>query len=49
VEINNHIVESLVDTRASMSVMVANIVRELRIMHLMIGFESYETTFGMVM
>lgn len=49
VEINNHIVEGQVDTRASMSIMVANVVRELGIMHLVIGFESYKIAFGMVM
>ncbi|CAM6019131.1 unnamed protein product [Sphagnum balticum] len=33
-EINNYVVEGLVDTRASMSVMDAAVVRELGIMHL---------------
>ncbi len=42
VEINNY-VERLVDIRASMFVMVAAIVRELGIMHLVIGSETYKT------
>jgi predicted aspartyl protease len=42
VEINNYVVEGLVDTGASMSVMAAAIVRELGIMHLVIGFETYK-------
>jgi len=43
VEISNYIVEGLVDTRASMSVLVAVVVRELGIMHLVTGNESYKT------
>jgi hypothetical protein len=38
VEINNIVVEGLVDTRASMSVMAATVVRELGIMHLVTKF-----------
>jgi predicted aspartyl protease len=34
VEINQAMIEGLVDTRASMSVMAANVVRKLGIMHL---------------
>jgi len=37
VEINNYIVEGLVDTGASMSVMVVVVVRELGMMHLVTG------------
>jgi len=44
VEIKNNFVEGLVDIRASMSMMSAIIVQELRIMHLTMGLESYKTT-----
>jgi predicted aspartyl protease len=44
VEINNYVVKGLVDTRASMSIMAAAIVRELGIMHLVTGFETYKIT-----
>jgi predicted aspartyl protease len=44
VEINNYIVEGLVDTSASMSVMAVVVVRELGMMHLVIGSETYKTT-----
>ncbi len=47
-EINNYVVEGLVDTGASMSVMAAVIVRELGIMHLVTGSETYKTTLGVV-
>jgi hypothetical protein len=40
VEINNYIVERLVDTGASMSVMAAAVVRELGMMHLVTGSET---------
>jgi hypothetical protein len=43
VEIRYCIVESLVNTRASMSVLAAAVVRELGIMHLVTGNESYKT------
>jgi len=43
VEINNYIVEGLVDTGASMSVMAAIVVRELGMMHLVTGSETYKT------
>jgi hypothetical protein len=43
VEINNYVVEGLVDTGASMSVMAAAIVRELGMMHLVIGSETDKT------
>jgi hypothetical protein len=48
VEINNYIVEGLVDIGASMSVMVAAIVRELGMMHLVTGSETYKTASGVV-
>jgi len=43
VEISNCIVEGLVDIGASMSVLAAAVVRELGIMHLVTGNESYKT------
>jgi predicted aspartyl protease len=43
VEINNYIVEGLVDTGASMSVMAVVVVRELGMMHLVTGSETYKT------
>jgi len=42
VEINNYVVEGLVDTGASTSVMAATVVKKLGIMHLVIGFETYK-------
>jgi hypothetical protein len=48
VEINNYIVEGLVDTGASMSVMAAAVVRELGMMHLVTGSETYKTASGVV-
>jgi hypothetical protein len=42
VEINNYVIEELVDIRASMSIMIVAIVRELGIMHLVIEFETYK-------
>jgi hypothetical protein len=48
-EINQTLIEGLVDTKASMSVMAANVVRKLGIMHLMAGHETYKTTSGIVM
>jgi hypothetical protein len=44
VEVNNYLVEGLVDTGASMSVMAAAVVRELGLMHLVSGSETYKTT-----
>jgi hypothetical protein len=43
VEINNYVVEGLVDTRVSMSVMAAVAVRELGMMHLVTRCETYKT------
>ncbi len=42
VEINNYVVEGLVDTRASMSIMATAVVRKLGIMHLVTEFETYK-------
>jgi hypothetical protein len=42
VEINNYVVEGLVDIRASMFVMAITVVRELGIMHLVAGSETYK-------
>jgi len=48
VEINNYVVEGLVDTGVSMSVMAVAVVRELGIMHLVNGFETYKTVLEVV-
>jgi predicted aspartyl protease len=48
VEINNCLIEGLVDTGASMSVMAVAVVRELGLMHLVSGSESYKTASGAV-
>jgi hypothetical protein len=48
VEINNYIIEGLVDTGASMTVMAAAVVRELGMMHLVTGSETYKTTSGVI-
>jgi hypothetical protein len=48
VEINNYVVEGLVDTSASMFVMAAAVVRELGIMHLVNGSETYKIASGVV-
>jgi predicted aspartyl protease len=42
-EIHRYIVEGLVDTGASMSVMAAAVVREMGMMHLVVGSETYKT------
>jgi predicted aspartyl protease len=44
VEVNNYLVEGLVDTGASMSVMAAAVVRELGLMHLVSRSKTYKTT-----
>jgi len=41
-EINNYVIDGLMDTRASMSIMVVVVVRELGIMHLAIESETYK-------
>jgi predicted aspartyl protease len=48
VEISNYVVEGLVDTGASMSVMATAIVREMGMMHLVTGTETYKTASGVV-
>jgi hypothetical protein len=47
-EVHSGLIEGLVDTSASMLVMVTTIVRELGIMHLVSGNESYKTTSGTI-
>jgi len=42
------VIEGLVDTGASISVMAAAIVRELGMMHLIVGSETYNTASGVV-
>jgi hypothetical protein len=44
VEINNYVVEGLVDTRISMSIMATIVVRELGIMHLITSSKTYKAT-----
>ncbi len=48
VEINHYVVEGLVDTGVSMSVMAAAVVRELGMMHLVARSETYKTVSGVV-
>ncbi len=48
VEINNYVVEGLMDTGASMYVVAAIVVRELGMMHLVTGSETYKTALGVV-
>jgi hypothetical protein len=48
VEISNYIVEGLVDTGASMSVMAVVVVRELGMMHLVTSTETYKTASGII-
>ncbi len=48
VEINGYLIEGLVDTGASMSVMAAAVVREMGMMHLVSGSETYKIASGMV-
>jgi predicted aspartyl protease len=48
VEINNCVVEGLIDTGASMSMMVVAVVRELGIMHLVTSSETYKTTLKVI-
>ncbi|CAK9235293.1 unnamed protein product [Sphagnum troendelagicum] len=43
VEINSYLIEGLVDTGASMSIMAAAVVRELGLMHMVSGSETYKT------
>ncbi len=48
VEINRCIIEGLVDTGASMSIMVAAVVREMGMMYSVVGSESCKTALGVV-
>jgi predicted aspartyl protease len=48
VEVNQCLIEGLVDTGASMSVMAAAVFRELGLMHLVSGSETYKTTSGAI-
>ncbi len=48
VEINGYLIEGLVDTGASMSVMATAVVREMGMMHLVSGSKTYKTASGMV-
>jgi hypothetical protein len=48
IEINQIMIERLVDTKASMSIMAANVVRELGIVHLVAGHEAYKTTSSII-
>ncbi len=48
VEINIYVIEGLVDTGASMSVMVVVVVREMGMMHLVAGSETYKTASGVI-
>ncbi len=41
--------ESLVDTRASMFVLATTMVKELGIMHLIVGYEFYKIALSVVM
>jgi predicted aspartyl protease len=43
IEINQEMIKGFVDNGASMSVMAASVVRELGIMHLVVGHEIYKT------
>jgi predicted aspartyl protease len=42
------LIESLVDIGASMLVMATNVVRELGIIHLVLGHETYKTSSGTI-
>jgi hypothetical protein len=48
VEINGYMIEGLVDNGASMSIMAAAVVREMGMMHLVFGSETYKTASGIV-
>jgi len=48
VEINNYVVEGLMDTGTSMSIMAVVVIGKLGIMHLVTKFETYKTTSGVV-
>jgi predicted aspartyl protease len=48
VEVNQCLIEGLMDTGASMSVMATAMVRELGLMHLVTGSEAYKTASGAI-
>ncbi len=48
VEINQVMIEGLVDTGGFMLVMAISVVRELGIMHLVVGHETYKTTSSII-
>jgi hypothetical protein len=48
VEMNGYLIKGLVDTGASMSVMAAVVVREMGMMHLVSGSETYKIASGIV-
>jgi hypothetical protein len=48
IEVHNGLIEGLVDTSASMSIMVVGIVQKLGIMHLMYGTKIYKTMLGTI-
>ncbi len=48
VKMNNHIIQGLIDTRASMSIIAINLVREFGIMHLVASLKSYKIVSRMV-
>jgi hypothetical protein len=48
VEINKYVIERLIDTGASMSVMAAIVVRKMGMMQLVVGSETYKTASGVV-
>jgi hypothetical protein len=48
VEISNYVVEGPVDTGASMFVMTVAVVRELGMMHLVTGTQTYKTALGVI-
>jgi hypothetical protein len=48
IEINQTLNEGMVDTKGSMLVMVASVLKELGIMHLIFEYETYKIAFGIV-
>ncbi len=48
VEINNGVIEGLVESGTSMLIMAASIIRELGIMHLVSGYETYKMASGTI-
>jgi hypothetical protein len=48
VEINQALLEGLVNIGASISIMATSVAKKLGIMHLVLGHETYKTTFGII-